>query len=225
MPINSVFEAMQSTFGNLYHFSSKDSLISGLQRRMVSRLEQTLQDAERQREPILQAFIRELRRDYESGGRRFAPLLLAREQQDPCRELQSLMACLVRRSGGRGGKKATLGSGFSGSQWARHCVVGASCGPLNRLRAPRVYKVAERFPLNRFESGAEEVEDHPERRESWDCDKHACDPGERSAGENAQEDEDRRHLDRLRLNARRQNIALQLLDRQEENSGEDSCGR
>jgi AcrR family transcriptional regulator len=94
--------------GLLYHFSSKDNLISGLQQRMVSRLEQALQDAERQREPILQAFIRELRRDYETGGRRFAPLLLAREQQDPCQELQSLMACLVRRSGGRESKKATL---------------------------------------------------------------------------------------------------------------------
>ena len=94
--------------GLLYHFSSKDSLISGLQRRMVSRLEQTLQDAERQQEPILQAFIRELRRDYESGGRRFAPLLLAREQQDPCRELQSLLACLVRRSGGVESKKPAL---------------------------------------------------------------------------------------------------------------------
>ncbi|MEZ0167091.1 TetR/AcrR family transcriptional regulator [Microvirga sp. TS319] len=93
--------------GLLYHFSSKDSLISGLQRRMASRLEQTLRDAERQREPILEAFIRELRQDYESGGRRFAPLLLAREQQDPCHELQALMTCLVRQSG-REGTEATL---------------------------------------------------------------------------------------------------------------------
>lgn len=94
--------------GLLYHFNSKDSLISGLRRRMASRLDQTLRDAERHQEPILEAFIRELRRDYESGGRRFAPLLLAREQQDPCQELQALMTCLVRRSGGKGGKKATL---------------------------------------------------------------------------------------------------------------------
>jgi AcrR family transcriptional regulator len=93
--------------GLLYHFSSKDSLISGLQRRMASRLEQTLRDAERQQEPILRAFIRELRQDYESGGRRFTPLLLAREQEIPCRELQALMTCLVRRSG-QAGKQATL---------------------------------------------------------------------------------------------------------------------
>ncbi|WP_414475614.1 TetR/AcrR family transcriptional regulator [Microvirga sp. M2] len=93
--------------GLLYHFSSKDSLISGLQHRMALRLEQTLRDAERQREPILEAFIRELRQDYETGGRRFAPLLLAREQQNPCYELQALMTCLVQRSG-QGGKEATL---------------------------------------------------------------------------------------------------------------------
>ncbi|SCY93223.1 TetR/AcrR family transcriptional regulator [Microvirga guangxiensis] len=94
--------------GLLYHFGSKDSLISGLQRRMALRLEQSLQDAERRQESILEAFIRELRQDYEAGGRRFAPLLLAREQQNPCQELQALMACVVRRSDGRGGKKATL---------------------------------------------------------------------------------------------------------------------
>jgi AcrR family transcriptional regulator len=94
--------------GLLYHFGSKDSLISGLQRRMALRLEQSLRDAECRGEPVLEAFIRELRQDYESGGRRFAPLLLAREQQDPCEELQTLMTCLVRRSGGRGGKRASL---------------------------------------------------------------------------------------------------------------------
>jgi hypothetical protein len=75
---------------------------------MASRLEQTLQGAERQQKPILEAFIRELRQDYQSGGGRFAPLLLAREQQDPCRELQAMMTCLVRRSRGGGGKQATL---------------------------------------------------------------------------------------------------------------------
>jgi len=94
--------------GLLYHFSSKDSLISGLQHRMASRFEQTLQDAERQGEPALKAFIRELRQDYEAGGRRFAPLLLAREQQDPCRELQALISCVAQRSGRKEAKRATL---------------------------------------------------------------------------------------------------------------------
>lgn len=94
--------------GLLYHFRSKDSLISGLQRRMALRLEQSLRAAEGRGEPVLDAFMRELRQDYETGGRRFAPLLLAREQQDPCPELQRLMMCLVRRTGGRGGKRASL---------------------------------------------------------------------------------------------------------------------
>jgi AcrR family transcriptional regulator len=84
--------------GLLYHFSSKGSLISGLQRRMASRLVDTLQEAEKRSEPILQAFVRQLRHDYETGGRQFAALLLAREQPDPCQELQSLMTCLARRS-------------------------------------------------------------------------------------------------------------------------------
>jgi AcrR family transcriptional regulator len=44
--------------GLLYHFSSKDSLISGLQRRMASRLVDTLREAEGRSEPVLQAFIR-----------------------------------------------------------------------------------------------------------------------------------------------------------------------
>jgi AcrR family transcriptional regulator len=84
--------------GLLYHFSSKDSLISGLHRRLAEHLEGRLRDAERQGVPVLLAFIRELRQDYEAGGRRFAPLLLAHEQQDPFRELQALMTGLLRRS-------------------------------------------------------------------------------------------------------------------------------
>lgn len=94
--------------GLLYHFRSKNSLISGLQRRMALRLEQSLRHAERRREPVLEAFIRELRQDYESGGRRFAPLLLTREQQEPCPELEAVMTCLARRSSVRDGKRANL---------------------------------------------------------------------------------------------------------------------
>jgi AcrR family transcriptional regulator len=82
----------------LYHFSSKDSLISGLHQRLAQHLEGRLRDAECWGIPVLLAFIRELRQDYESGGRRFAPLLLSREQQDPFWELQTLMADLLRRS-------------------------------------------------------------------------------------------------------------------------------
>jgi AcrR family transcriptional regulator len=84
--------------GLLYHFSSKDSLISGLHQRLAQHLEGRLRDAECWGIPVLLAFIRELRQDYESGGRRFAPLLLSREQQDPFWELQTLMADLLRRS-------------------------------------------------------------------------------------------------------------------------------
>lgn len=94
--------------GLLYHFSSKDSLILGLQRRMASRVAETLRDAERRSEPILQAFVRQLRQDYEDGGRHFTALLLSREQQDPCQELQSLMACLARRSSATDDSRAML---------------------------------------------------------------------------------------------------------------------
>jgi AcrR family transcriptional regulator len=94
--------------GLLYHFSSKDSLISGLQRRMASRLVDMLREAEKRSEPILQAFVRQLRHDYETGGRQFAALLLAREQPDPCQELQSLMTCLARRSSKSGDSKPLL---------------------------------------------------------------------------------------------------------------------
>ena len=93
--------------GLLYHFRSKDSLISGMQRRMASRMAETLREARAGSEPVLQAFVRHLRRDYERGGRSFAPLLLAREREEPCEELRSLMACIARESGGDG-KGATL---------------------------------------------------------------------------------------------------------------------
>ena len=49
------------------------------------------------------------------------------------------------------------------------------------------------------------------------------DPSQRSAGENAQKDQNRRHLDGLRLDAGRQDTALKLLDRQEQNPGEGGC--
>ncbi|HEV2564923.1 MAG TPA: TetR/AcrR family transcriptional regulator [Microvirga sp.] len=95
--------------GLLYHFRSKDSLISGMQRRMVSRVAETLREAKAGSEPVLQAFVRHLRRDYERGGRSFAPLLLAREREEPCEELQALMACIARESGVDGdGKGSTL---------------------------------------------------------------------------------------------------------------------
>jgi AcrR family transcriptional regulator len=93
--------------GLLYHFRSKDSLIAGMQRRMASRLADTLREAKAGSEPILQAFVRHLRRDYEHGGRSFAPLLLARERAEPCEELRSLLACIARESGGDS-KGATL---------------------------------------------------------------------------------------------------------------------
>jgi AcrR family transcriptional regulator len=100
-------EAGVSKGGLLYHFRSKDSLISGMQRRMASRMTDTLREAKARSEPVLQAFVRHLRRDYERGGRSFAPLLLAREREKPCEELRSLMACIARESGGDS-KGATL---------------------------------------------------------------------------------------------------------------------
>ncbi|ANY83775.1 hypothetical protein BB934_36715 (plasmid) [Microvirga ossetica] len=84
--------------GILYHFRSKDCLISGLQQRLAEHLEERLRDTKHQPLPVLLAFLRELRQSYEAGGRCFAPLLLAREQQDPCPELQTLMTNLIRRS-------------------------------------------------------------------------------------------------------------------------------
>ena len=101
-------EAGVSKGGLLYHFRSKDSLISGMQRRMVSHMAETLRDAKAGSEPVLQAFVRHLRRDYERGGRAFAPLLLSREREEPCEELRSLMACIVRESGDGDGKGSTL---------------------------------------------------------------------------------------------------------------------
>jgi AcrR family transcriptional regulator len=92
--------------GLLYHFGSKDSLISGTQRRMASRMADTLREAKAGSEPVLQAFVRHLRRDYERGGRSFAPLLLAREREEPCEELRSVMACIARESSD--GKGSTL---------------------------------------------------------------------------------------------------------------------
>ena len=93
--------------GLLYHFRSKDSLISGMQRRMASRMAETLREAKAGSEPVLQAFVRHLRRDYERGGRSFAPLLLAREREEPCEELRAVIACIARESGGNG-KGSTL---------------------------------------------------------------------------------------------------------------------
>jgi AcrR family transcriptional regulator len=84
--------------GLLYHFNSKDRLISGLQRRTASRIAASVQEAEGRSEPILQAIVRQLRQDYEPGSQSFAALLLAREQENPCEELQTLMACLIQRS-------------------------------------------------------------------------------------------------------------------------------
>ncbi len=94
--------------GLLYHFRSKDSLISGMQRRMASRMADTLREAKAKSEPVLQAFVRHLRRDYERGGRSFAPLLLAREREEPCEELHAVMACIARESGDGDGKRSTL---------------------------------------------------------------------------------------------------------------------
>ncbi|MDF2688440.1 MAG: hypothetical protein K0Q80_1405 [Microvirga sp.] len=94
--------------GLLYHFRSKESLISGMQRRMASRMAETLREAKAGSEPVLQAFVRHLRRDYERGGRSFAPLLLAREREEPCEELRALMACIARESGDGDGKGSTL---------------------------------------------------------------------------------------------------------------------
>jgi AcrR family transcriptional regulator len=93
-------EAGVSKGGLLYHFRSKDSLISGMQRRMASRMADTLREAKAGSDPVLQAFVRHLRRDYERGGRSFAPLLLAREREEPCEELQAVVACIARESGG-----------------------------------------------------------------------------------------------------------------------------
>ena len=92
--------------GLLYHFRSKDSLISGMQRRMVSRMAEALREAKAGSEPVLLAFVRHLRRDYERGGRSFAPLLLAREREEPCEELRSLLAYIARASAD--GKGSTL---------------------------------------------------------------------------------------------------------------------
>ncbi len=75
---------------------------------MVSRMAATLQEAKAKSEPVLQAFVRHLRRDYERGGRSFAPLLLAREREEPCEELRALMACIARESGDGDGKRSTL---------------------------------------------------------------------------------------------------------------------
>lgn len=122
--------------GLLYHFNSKDNLISGLQRRMASRLADTLREAEGRSEPVLQAFLRQLRHDYESGGQHFAALLLAREQPDPCQELQSLMTCLARRSGQRSDSKPML---------LLLAALGLILSSLARLPCPSPAQVAELF--------------------------------------------------------------------------------
>jgi AcrR family transcriptional regulator len=107
--LNAVAQAAGvSKGGLLYHFNSKDSLVSGLQRRMASRIATSVQEAEGRSEPILQAFVRQLRQDYERGGQSFAALLLAREQEKPCEELQTLMACLSQRSSVDGDSRPTL---------------------------------------------------------------------------------------------------------------------
>jgi AcrR family transcriptional regulator len=80
-------EAGVSKGGLLYHFRSKGSLISGLQRRMASRMADTLRAAKARSEPVLLAFVRHLRRDYERGGRSFAPLLLPRARRARGRNL------------------------------------------------------------------------------------------------------------------------------------------
>ncbi len=100
--------ARVSKGGLLYHFNSKDKLISDLQCRMALRLAEKLKDADCRSEPPLLAFIRLLRHDFECGGQHFAPLLLARERQSPSSELQASMACLIRRSGVVENKKAAL---------------------------------------------------------------------------------------------------------------------
>jgi hypothetical protein len=68
----------------------------------------TLREAKAGSEPVLQAFVRHLRRDYERGGRSFAPLMLAREREEPCEELRSLMACIAWESSKADGKASTL---------------------------------------------------------------------------------------------------------------------
>jgi AcrR family transcriptional regulator len=93
--------------GLLYHFRSKDSLIAGMQR-VQTRMADTLREAKAGSETVLQAFVRHLRRDYERGGRSFAPLLLAREREEPCEELRSLMACIAREGGDGDGKRSSL---------------------------------------------------------------------------------------------------------------------
>jgi AcrR family transcriptional regulator len=128
--------AAVSKGGLLYHFSSKDSLISGLQRRMALRIADTLREAEERSEPILLAFIRQLRRDYESGGQHFAALLLAREQPEPCHELQSLITCLARRSGGTGDRNPML---------LLLASLGLILSSLARLPCPGPSQVAELF--------------------------------------------------------------------------------
>ena len=71
--------------GLLYHFRSKDCLISGLQQRLAEHLEERLQNTKHQPLPVSLAFLREVRQNYEAGGRCFVPLLLACEQHDPFR--------------------------------------------------------------------------------------------------------------------------------------------
>jgi hypothetical protein len=68
----------------------------------------TLREAKAGSEPVLQAFVRHLRRDYERGRRSFAPLLLAREREEPCEELRSLMACMAREGGHGNGSTLLL---------------------------------------------------------------------------------------------------------------------
>jgi AcrR family transcriptional regulator len=120
-------EAGVSKGGLLYHFRSKDSLISAMQRRMASRMADTLREAKAGSEPVLPAFVRHLRRDYERGGRSFAPLLLVRERDEPCEELRSLMACLA-REGGHGDRK--------GSRLLLLAALGLMLSSLARLPYP-----------------------------------------------------------------------------------------
>jgi AcrR family transcriptional regulator len=136
--------------GLLYHFSSKDSLISGLHQRLAQHLEGRLRDAEGRGIPVLLAFIRELRRDYESGGRRFAPLLLAREQQDPFRELQTLMNDLLRRS--------TLSDNQDGALLLL-ASLGVVLASLTRIPALNPEQAAHLF--DRMEAAAEAVPARP----------------------------------------------------------------
>src|ERR687890_245252 len=79
--------------------------------------------------------------------------------------------------------------------------------------------------LFRIKTGAEEVEEYLQDRQGWNGEQYPQESRYLGARDHAEEDQDRRHVERLALYPWLQHVALELLDYQVEQGRKDGLAR